>query len=587
MMHRRRFPFPDLSDYKTERKLRGERRTKKKTMKSTLIILCAMSAMCAAGADNKPSGKKTSLSAAELRTLATSAPTAKNAGMLYSAAMATTNDVERKQSYLKAAAACLIASDKNDIYEKHIKDKLQNAAEFESELKDDCRQCSGSGTKEHRCYVCNGNGRCVSCKGSGQTTRWSYGNRFEKRQESKPCSKCNESGRCNKCRGKGATKGKCMTCAGTGNAFSKKVAARVFRDSCNAVADNMVAVAREKAESERRERERIAAEARAKAEAEERERERIAAEARAKAEAEKRERERIEAEERKRKYIAEANGDVDILCNIGFKYYLGNGVLQDYYRAIEYLDCASQIGCARADCILAHMYLYGEGCKKDDDTMTKSFVHAKKGLVCKDKLYEVAACALGVLYCTGFKDTFGNYQMNTCQAYKYFSACESDSDALFFKGLMEYHGIGTDKNPAKAAETFYAVTKVKSSALNKGRAQMCLGYLYLHGEGIAKNIALAWKMLREGVELAYPKLVKAAKEPPTVADLRRFKEAFGNNSSIHSPFSWKMYNLYKWQCKFSGNGAHVNILEMAFSSLFAADYWGTLGIEYDLLPEGY
>ena len=545
-------------------------------MRTTLMVVSVMAALCAVGAVQKPQVKKTALSESELRTFAKTDPDIKNAGTLYLVAMASSNNVERKQAYLKAAAACLIACGKQDIYKKRVKGELQDAAEFESELKDDCKRCSGAGKKKLRCYACSGKGKCPVCKGAGQVVAVKYSG-FNKHHVSKPCTKCNESGTCQRCNGKGSVEEKCLACAGMGKVISQTVAVRVFHDSCTAIADGMAAKVRAKTEAAERERKRKAAEERVKAEAAERERERMAAEARAKA----------EADERKRKYIAEADGDADVLCDRGFNYYLGNGVLQDYYRAIEYLDCASEIGCPRADCILAHMYLHGEGCKQDEGTKTKSFVHAKKGLACKGKFHEIAACALGILYCTGFKDTLGSYQMDTYQAYKYFSACESDSDALFFKGLMEYHGIGTDKNPAKAAETFYAVTRISNGNFNKGRAQMCLGYIYFLGEGVAKNIALAWKMLREGVELAYPKLVKAAKEPPTVSDFKRFKRDFGNAPSIHSPFSWKMYNLYKGQGKFNFGGESADILEKALTILFAAEYWGTLGIEYDLLPEGY
>ena len=542
-------------------------------MKTMLIMLCMTLSMCATAADKKPSPKRTSLSESELRAIATEEPSVKNAAVLYSVAMATSNNVERKQTYLTASAACLFACEKTDIYKKRIKKELTKAAEVENKLKEKCKKCFGNGKIGHQCYVCNGKGLCSSCKGSGRTVTMG----FNRPNGTKPCHKCGGGGRCQKCGGTGSDMEKCSICLGTGIVLRKAIAERVFRDSCNAIADNMAAEVRAKAEAEKRERERIAAEARVKAEEEKREGERIAAEARAKA----------EAEERKRKYISEADGDADILCKRGFKYYLGDGVLQDYYRAIEYLDCASEIGCPRADCILAYMYLRGEGCKKDDVTKTKSFVHAKKGLACKDKVYEVAACVLGILYCTGFKDTHGSYKMDAYQAYRYFSACESESDALFFKGLMEYHGIGTVKNPEKAAETFYAVTKVSDSNFNKGRAQMCLGYIYFRGEGVAKNIDLAWKMLREGVELAYPKLVKAAKEPLTVEDFKRFKKDFGNSRSIHSPFSWKMYNLYKGQGKFNLGGGGADILERALTILFAAEFWGGFGIEYDLLPDEY
>ena len=143
-------------------------------MKATLTIACIMAALCAVGAVQKPSPKKTSLSESELRTLAKADPDVKNAGMLYLAARATSNNVERKQAYLKAAAACLIACDKQDIYKKRVKGELQDAAEFESELTDDCKRCSGSGKKGLRCYACSGKGKCPVCKGAGQVQAVKY-----------------------------------------------------------------------------------------------------------------------------------------------------------------------------------------------------------------------------------------------------------------------------------------------------------------------------------------------------------------------------------------------------------------------------
>ena len=112
------------------------------------VLVPSVSAVAA----QKPLAKKTSLSETELRTLAKAVPDVKNAGQLYSVALATSNDVARQQEYLKAAAAGLIACGKTDIYNKHVKGKLRNAAEFEDELKDDCKQCSGAGLKE--LYLC-------------------------------------------------------------------------------------------------------------------------------------------------------------------------------------------------------------------------------------------------------------------------------------------------------------------------------------------------------------------------------------------------------------------------------------------------
>lgn len=201
--------------------------------KTILAIICAMSALCVAGAAQKPTAKKTSFSESELRALAKAVPDVKNAGQLYSVALATSNDADRQQSYLKASAAGLIACGKTDIYKKHIKGKLQNVAEFEDWLKDDCEKCSGAGTKEQRCYDCKGEGQCSVCKGSGETVRVG----FDNNNETRPCRKCKGEGRCTKCGGEGSTKEKCFTCAGTGRVLSKTVAVRVFRDTCNAIAD--------------------------------------------------------------------------------------------------------------------------------------------------------------------------------------------------------------------------------------------------------------------------------------------------------------------------------------------------------------
>ena len=199
------------------------------------VVMFALAPSEGAGAAQKPTAKKTSFSESELRALAKAVPDVKNAGQLYSVALATSNDADRQQAYLKASAAGLIACGKPDIYKKHVKGRLQNVAEFEDGLKDDCEKCSGAGAKERRCYACSGKGKCSGCKGSGETV--SVG--FDNNNETKTCRKCKGDGQCPKCGGGGTTKEKCLSCAGTGKVFSKTVAARVFRDICNAIADGV------------------------------------------------------------------------------------------------------------------------------------------------------------------------------------------------------------------------------------------------------------------------------------------------------------------------------------------------------------
>ena len=131
-----------------------QRATVKIMMSLAAVAMFVLTPSVRAATAQKPPAKKTSLSETELRILAKAVPDVKNAGQLYSVALATSNDVARQQAYLKASAAGLIACGKPDIYKKHVKSKLQNVAEFEDGLKDDCEKCSGAGAKERRCYDC-------------------------------------------------------------------------------------------------------------------------------------------------------------------------------------------------------------------------------------------------------------------------------------------------------------------------------------------------------------------------------------------------------------------------------------------------
>lgn len=258
-----------------------------KALEISLAITCALSVQCAIGAETSQvsSVRKTGIPESELQSLATADSDVRYAGMLHSVAMAT-SDVELRQKYLKAAAACLIACNKEKAYAKHIKGKLQNAANVERELKGDCKKCSGSGLKKRWCTSCSGSGQCPGCKGAGEFM--SVG--FDGRTGSRPCRKCHGRRDCHTCRGEGAIKEKCLECTGSGKVFSKMAAECVFRDICNALVKDAER-ARLEAES-RKEREKMEAKARKEREwreAKERE-EREKADAKA-----RKERERMEA----------------------------------------------------------------------------------------------------------------------------------------------------------------------------------------------------------------------------------------------------------------------------------------------------
>lgn len=546
-------------------------------MKAKLTIICVMSAICAVSAAQKPTAKKTSFSESELRALAKAVPDVKNAGQLYSVALATSNDADRQQAYLKASAAGLIACGKTDIYKKHIKGKLQNVAEFEDGLKDDCEKCSGAGTKERRCYDCKGEGKCPGCKGSGETVRVGFNVGFNNNNETKPCRKCKGSGRCPKCGGEGSTMEKCFACAGTGKVFSKSVAARVFRNSCNAIADGTGMMVKPEVaagpEEEKEERKDVAESRTTR---------------RRRRGPEPEERNGTEQGDVKEVSIAE-NSDVSKGCqsNIeigkefyqqGMKFYNGEGVLQNYDRAFKCFSEASRLGCLSADAMLSYMYSSGKGCKEDSG---KSFSLAKRAMSCDDKFAsDIAKFTLGTLYLFGFVDASGQSQQNNYKAYQYINEAIVNSGSVYLLGLMEYHGVGTTKNAEKAAKCFAALRDAED-ALLRGEAFMCAGQLLYKGDGVTKNQVLAWKLLRIGAQTAFPELIRAAKAPLTDYDIADFNNHFGNQIALWTPFSWKMYNLYKGKHKFKCGGVQIDLLEQALRTLFNPDCWLLSGIEYN------
>jgi TPR repeat protein len=464
--------------------------------KTTLAIICVMSALCVAGAAQKPTAKKTSFSESELRVLAKAVPDVKNAGQLYSVALATSNDADRQQAYLKASAAGLIACGKADIYKKHIKGKLQNVAEFEDGLKDDCEKCSGAGTKERRCYDCKGEGKCPGCKGSGETVRVG----FDNNNEIKPCRKCKGEGRCPKCGGEGSTKEKCFACAGTGKVFSKTVAARVFRDSCNAIADGVDMVASKnkaqdnsevnvkpedvgkavgskegrsdvtKSQTTRRRRREsgersipqqdvdddVSTAAKSKVEKKGME---VAAKQKSSGDKDLSIDERIKAAE---------NGDVGAQLNLALMY----GLRNDNVTAAKWYRKAAELGDAKAQFELGRCYAKGKGVAK---SMEEAATWYRKA---SDQGLAVAQWSLGSCYRQG-----AGVSKNATEGAKWLkeAALQGLGVAQLHLGLCYASGEGVSRDVIEAARWYQ-----KAAVQDIAEAQYQLGLIYM-GYGVSAN----------------------------------------------------------------------------------------------------
>lgn len=143
-------------------------------------------------------------------------------------------------------------------------------------------------------------------------------------------------------------------------------------------------------------------------------------------------------------------GDAYGQYNLGNLYFEGDGVIQDYNKAIELFKKSAEQGCADASCILGYIYNEGEGVEKDYETAIKWFTKAAE---------------LG--------DPRGQFALGSCYD----------------------EGEGVPQDAVKAVE-FYKLAAEQGDALS----QCALGICYRDGKGVAQNMAKAfeyWKLAAE------------------------------------------------------------------------------------------
>ena len=101
-----------------------------------------------------------------------------------------------------------------------------------------------------------------------------------------------------------------------------------------------------------------------------------------------------------------------------------------------------------------------------------------------------AQVSLGYMYLYGDKEN--NVTQDYKQALNYYSmaAAQNDNVAVNNLGSLYYSGIGTKKNPYKAAELFK-----KASDMGNVEASVNLAFLYLSGSGVAQDGARAMNYL--------------------------------------------------------------------------------------------
>ena len=129
--------------------------------------------------------------------------------------------------------------------------------------------------------------------------------------------------------------------------------------------------------------------------------------------------------------------DAEELFVLGLRYYSGNGVRQNYEKAMEYFHKAAELGYAPAQASLGEMYREGRGVNRD------------------------------------YKESFKWY----------LKAAESGmSESQYNVGYMYYHGEGVEVSKEKAADWF-----MKAAEQGYAPAQNYLGKMFFLGEGLPVN----------------------------------------------------------------------------------------------------
>ena len=174
--------------------------------------------------------------------------------------------------------------------------------------------------------------------------------------------------------------------------------------------------------------------------------------------------------------IEKANeGDSEAQFKLGNMYYYGQGVNQDYAKAIEWYERAAEQGNAAAQFNLGLMYDFGKGVERDYAKAIEWYEKAAE----QGDVY--AQYKLGVMYenCEGVEQDYA-------KAFEWYekAAEQENAAAQFNLGVMYENGEGVEQDYAKAIEWYE-----RAAGQGDVKAQFNLGVMYENGEGVEQDYA--------------------------------------------------------------------------------------------------
>ncbi len=177
------------------------------------------------------------------------------------------------------------------------------------------------------------------------------------------------------------------------------------------------------------------------------------------------------------------NGDINSTQRLGVIYLNGEGVKVDREKGLEYLKKAVKFGNSNGLFILGMALL-----NKDREKGEKYLIEAyRKGS------YQAAS----VLAREGIGDFLKNKEINETEILAYVnSAMENGlSSGTYYYGLLNYYGIGMEKNYEMAFINF-----IDAAERGCDEAILCIAKMYKHGIFLAKDIETSIKWYEKSVE---------------------------------------------------------------------------------------
>jgi TPR repeat protein len=171
------------------------------------------------------------------------------------------------------------------------------------------------------------------------------------------------------------------------------------------------------------------------------------------------------------------SGDADAQCDLGNCYFEGNGITQDYAKAVEWYTKSAQQGNPRGQNNLGNCYEGGNGVTKDYAQALYWFNKAAQ------QNFSYSQCSLGICYASGY-----GVEKDYTKAFDWFTKAAKQGHAMAQcnLGYCYMQGYGVDKDYAKALNWFN-----KAAQQGNTTGQYYMGVCYAKGRGVAQDYAQA------------------------------------------------------------------------------------------------